>query len=430
VQEGPRYVVRSVRTTGVESTRAALVERATRLEPGAPASPANAESIRRRLYDLGTFRSADVTYEPVAGAATAAGRPVDAVVSLQESRRFLFLYGVEATNQYQSLFDQRVTTGGLAADLRDRNFLGRGWTLGGGVRYEPSYWTTRVLASVPRVGSRRIRTNLYADTRSEDRARNESVIFRDDETAVTLEQRWRPRTPVEFSWGYRFDHRDLQFVSVESGQRIIGFDGYLAGLAGAVVVDRRDNLFDARRGWLASTSTEWGLRPLGSDFDYLRTLVRASYYQPAGPLTLASSVRWGQLLSFGGRPPLTVLDLFYQAGGTQTVRGYRQDSLSAYQLTVPGSTTTVPIGGTSLLVVNQEVRFPLVWRLGGVAFADAGNTFTEERGIVLADMAVGLGVGLRIRTPLAPVRLDIGFPVSRRPGESAYHWHFSIGQIF
>ena len=80
---------------------------------------------------------------------------------------------------------------------------------------------------------------------------------------------------------------------------------------------------------------------------------------------------------------------------------------------------------------NQEVRFPLFWLLSGVAFADAGNTFTEDGGIDLSDLAVGVGFGLRIRTPLAPIRIDVGFPKHGNPtGSSAARWHFSIGQIF
>jgi outer membrane protein assembly factor BamA len=336
----------------------------------------------------------------------------------------MLLYGVEATNQYQSLFDQRVTSGGVAADIRDRNFLGRGWTLGAGLRYEPSYRSARLLTAVPRLGSKRIRTNLYLDTSREDRGRTEDIVFRDEESTFTLEQRWRPRGPIDLSWGYRFDARDLRFVGVGSGETLARFKGYLASLASAVVVDRRDNLFDARRGWLFSTSAEWGLQPLGSDFDYLRTLVRASYYQPVGPLTLASNVRWGNLQSFGGTPPLSVLDLFYTAGGTQTVRGYKQDSLSAYQLL--GS----PVGGSKLLVLNEEVRVRLFWLLSGAGFVDLGNTFADTQGIVLKDLAIGAGFGLRIRTPLAPVRIDLGFPVRSSTGQTAIRWHFSIGQIF
>ena len=202
VDEGPRHVVQSVRTTGVESTRDELVASATRIEPGSPASPAVAEAARRRLYDIGTFRAAEVTFEPIEATSEAATVPVDAVVTLQESRRFMFLYGIEATNQYEPLFDQRVSSGGIAADLRDRNFLGRGWTLGAGLRYEPDYSSARILASVPRIRSRRIRTNVYADARTEDRDRNENVILRDIERALTIEQRWRVRAPVELSWGY------------------------------------------------------------------------------------------------------------------------------------------------------------------------------------------------------------------------------------
>jgi outer membrane protein insertion porin family len=427
VEEGAQHVVRAVRTTGVESTREATVDRAVQIEPGSPASPAVADATRRRLYDVGTFRSAEVTFAPV-GTRTDDTVPVDAIVTVQESKRFLLLYGIEATNQYQSLFDQRVTSGGVAADLRDRNFLGRGWTLGAGVRYEPSFRSARVLNTVPRLGAKRIRTNVYADLSSEERTRTEDVILLDDETTVSIEQRWRPRTPVELSWGYQFNRRDLRFLDAHTDQAVIDLKGYLASLASAIVVDRRDNMFDAKRGWLVSTTVEWGLRPLGSDFDYLRTVVRASHYQPAGPLTLASNVRWGDILAFRGQPPVSALDLFYTAGGTQTVRGYQQDSLSAYHLEVQGQ--RVPLGGTKLLVLNQEVRFPLFWLLSGAAFADAGNTFTDEKGIVFGDLAVGAGIGLRIRTPLAPVRIDLGFPVAGKQGQSGARWHFSIGQIF
>ena len=263
VSEGARYVVRTVQTTGVESTREATVERATRIEPGSPASPAVADATRRRLYDVGTFRSAEVTFAPVEGTTAGATVPMDAIVTLQESKRFLLLYGIEATNQYQSLFNQRVTSGGVAADLRDRNFLGRGWTLGAGIRYEPSFRSARVLTTVPRLRSKRIRTNIYADASSEERARTEDVILLDDETTVSLEQRWRPRTPVELSWGYQFNRRDLRFLNAETDETVIDIRGYLASLAGAVVVDRRDNMFDAKRGWLVSTTAEWGLQPLG-----------------------------------------------------------------------------------------------------------------------------------------------------------------------
>ena len=161
VNEGARYVVRTVQTTGVESTREATVERATRIEPGSPASPAVAEATRRRA-----LRHRHV---PLRRGHVRTGRGHDRRRNGARRRR-RHAPGVEALpvpvrhrgdEPVQSLFDQRVTSGGVAADLRDRNFLGRGWTLGAGIRYEPSFRSARVLASVPRLRSKRIRTNIY-----------------------------------------------------------------------------------------------------------------------------------------------------------------------------------------------------------------------------------------------------------------------------
>ena len=88
------------------------------------------------------------------------------------------------------------------------------------------------------------------------------------------------------------------------------------------------------------------------------------------------------------------------------------------------------VGGSTLLVFNEELRFPLFGLFSGAAFVDAGNTFTDDRGIVFGDLAVGAGFGLRIRTPLAPIRIDLGFPVRSNTGQTSVRWHFSIGQIF
>jgi outer membrane protein insertion porin family len=428
VSTGPRYVVRSVRTTGVQSTRGDLVEQATELTPGGPASPAAVETTRRQLYDIGTFRSADVSFVPTGEPDLTGTIPVDAVVSVQESKRFLLLYGFEVTNQYQSLFDQRVTSGGVAVDLRDRNFLGRGWTLGAGLRYEPNFQSGRIVASVPRFMGKAVRTNLYLNTQQENRARTDEVTFRDEQLTLTLEQRWRPWRPVEFAWGYKLDDRTFSFLEPASRQASYAFEGVLAALTGATIVDRRDNLFDAHRGWMASTTSEWGLQPLGSVLTYLRSVVRGSYYHPLGPLTLAASGSVGDLRAFSGQPPLTVLDIFFTAGGTQSVRGYRQDSLSSYNLQIGGE--QVPVGGTRLVVLNGEVRSPLFWLFSAVGFVDAGNTFLGENKVALDRLAVGAGVGLRIRTPLAPLRLDLGYPLSSWTGQRSARWHFSFGQMF
>ena len=292
VNEGPRHVISSVEIQGVQSTRPSLVSKAVQLTPGEPAGVATATATEKRLYALGTFRRAEVRLEPAATSAPVQGiLPVKAIVSLEEARRFQLRYGLELSSEYTSALDQRINAVGVAADIRDRNFLGRGMSLGGGLRYEPDLRSARTLFSVPTLRRRSIRTNLFLNARSEAQ-QDEHLDTQDDEVNLTLEQRWRVSRAIEYSWGYSSAWRDARLTDTIA-QETLAFNGVLASLNGAAVIDRRDSFFDAKRGWFGSASLQWGERLFGSDVDYLRALIRGSYYQPLGPLVLAGNVRLG-----------------------------------------------------------------------------------------------------------------------------------------
>ncbi len=424
VTEGPLYVVRGVRVEGVRSTSDSMVDRAVTIASGEAAGQSEAAETERRLYGLGTFRAAAVRFEPVPSMSSEQTVAVDAVVEVQEARRYLLRYGIALSQEYEAVLGEDVGSVGVAADLRDRNFLGRGMALGLGARAERNLESVRGLFSMPRLASLPLRTNVSLTWRTENQTSSAGTLYSDDEANLTLEQRWRPRGWLELAWGYSASGRALSFELPEAPGRPISFDGIFSSINATAVLDRRNSMFDPARGWFYSTSLQWGLRALGSDFDYLRTLIRGSYYQPIGRVVLASNARWGYLQPRGGTPPLTVFDLFFKAGGTQTVRGYKQDELSAYDA------LGVPLGGTRLLVFNEEIRFPVFRIVKGVFFGDAGNTFAERAGFSISDLEVGVGFGVRITTPLAPIRIDIGYPVPRRPGLASPRWHFSIGQMF
>ena len=350
---------------------------------------------------------------------------VDAVVEVQEARRYLLRYGIALSNEYEPVLDEDVSSAGVAVDLRDRNFLGRGISVGLGAHIERHLASVRGLFSMPRLAiAAASHERLTQIPRRERHQLRGHPVYSDDEANLTFEQRLRPRGWLELAWGYSASSRALSFELPEQPGRPIAFDGIFASVNATAVLDHRDSVFDPTRGWFYSTSLQWGLRALGSDFDYLRTLLRGSYYQPIGPLVLATNARLGHLRPLAGTPPLTVFDLFFKAGGTQTVRGYKQDELSAYEA------LGVPLGGTRLMVFNEEIRFPIFRIVKGVVFADAGNTFAERAGFSFSNLEVGAGFGLRINTPLAPIRIDIGYPVPHRPGLTSPRWHFSIGQMF
>ena len=81
-------------------------------------------------------------------------------------------------------------------------------------------------------------------------------------------------------------------------------------------------------------------------------------------------------------------------------------------------------------MLNQEVRFPVWGRVGGVGFLDAGNVFPAVDAVSLAGLQVGTGLGLRVGTPVGLFRIDYGIPLSESTIDAKGRWFASIGQAF
>ena len=120
------------------------------------------------------------------------------------------------------------------------------------------------------------------------------------------------------------------------------------------------------------------------------------------------------------------------AGGDTTVRGFALDRLGD-ESTI--SDTGFPTGGNGLIVLNGELRVAVTNRIQGVGFLDAGNVVARASDLSLFELRPAAGFGVRIRSPVGPIRLDLGFKLDRRelsPGrlERLSVWHISIGQAF
>ena len=138
-------------------------------------------------------------------------------------------------------------------------------------------------------------------------------------------------------------------------------------------------------------------------------------------MTLASAVRLG--IGHGIGQDLIPTEKFYTGGGT-SVRGYAQNGLG------PIDEILGPSGGDAMLVLNQEARFPVFRWLRGVGFVDAGNVFAKVRDVSIGGLKVGAGLGLRLNTPFALLRVDFGVPLSRDAGARRSRWYFSFGETF
>jgi outer membrane protein assembly factor BamA len=140
----------------------------------------------------------------------------------------------------------------------------------------------------------------------------------------------------------------------------------------------------------------------------------------------------------------------YRTGGASTVRGYLENELGSRTVVdTAGVAHIVARGGQVLLLASAEIRFPIIWIVSGAAFLDAGNVWERPEDINLSrifsfgggagynDMRYSGGVGLRIGTPVGPIRFDYGWKIrsprtplepdlSARRGE----FHFSLGYPF
>ena len=118
--------------------------------------------------------------------------------------------------------------------------------------------------------------------------------------------------------------------------------------------DRRDDPLNARKGTFTSMSWDHSGRWLGSDVTNRKLLFQQHTFVPLGSrLVLASRVQTGFVF---GPDDLLPSDAF-RAGGATTVRGYGEDSLG------PRTESGIPKGGETLVILNQEARFP-IYRFG------------------------------------------------------------------
>jgi outer membrane translocation and assembly module TamA len=126
---------------------------------------------------------------------------------------------------------------------------------------------------------------------------------------------------------------------------------------------------------------------------------------------LALGLRLGLATPFGDTTDLPIEERFF-AGGATTVRGYRERRLGP--LDAKGN----PVGGNALVVLNVEWRFP-VWRwLGGAIFFDTGAVTARVSDLSIDELRSGVGAGIRLTTPVGPLRLDVGYPLDRVPRQS------------
>jgi outer membrane protein insertion porin family len=215
----------------------------------------------------------------------------------------------------------------------------------------------------------------------------------------------------------------------------------LSTLSATWIRDTRDKPLDASRGFYQTL--DFGITPkaLGSSANFARFLGQSAYYKPLGPTVWANRITLGLAKSFGGRSDVPTSERFF-SGGETTLRGFPINGAGP-QRTVPACSNPadpstcvnleVPVGGRQLFILNSELRFPLGIKqgLGAAVFYDGGNVYSAI-GIsrFIQDYSNTVGVGLRYKTPIGPVRFDIGRNLNPVTGVRATQFYITLGQAF
>jgi outer membrane protein assembly factor BamA len=188
------------------------------------------------------------------------------------------------------------------------------------------------------------------------------------------------------------------------------------GLVGGTVFrDRRDDPVDSHRGTYNSLDVGMAAAALGSQTSFARLVLRNSTYHPMRrDLVLARSLQFGYIGRTGGFPDIPLAERFF-AGGASSQRAFPDNQAGPRDLA-----TGFPLGGTALLFHSTELRFPLIGdNLGAVLFHDMGNIYSSVENLSfrvrqrsLQDfnyMVHAMGAGIRYRTPVGPLRIDIAY---------------------
>lgn len=422
VHTGRQQFVRRVLVSGIQSTRPELIYDRISLQSGQPLSQSQQIESQRRLYDLGIFARVDTALQNPDGEED--NKYV--LYRLEEASRYSLNFGLGAefgrlgggastslNNPGGSTgFSPRATFG-----ISRLNFLGLGHTISLQTRASTIQQRALLTYLAPQfIGDPNLSLTVSAIYDNSKDVR--TFAARREELSAQVSDRLSKADTIQF----RLTYRRVSTSNVKITPSLIPLlaQTVRVGLVGATYIqDRRDDPTDSRRGIYNSVDVGIATGILGSQVSFGRVLGRNSTYHRLGrDLVFARSTNFGTIQQFASSSRDIPLPERFFAGGAVSHRGFPQNQAGPRDLS-----TGFPLGGTALLVNTVEMRFPLLGEnIGGAVFHDAGNVYSKlgnlsfrysQRDLTDFDYMVHvIGFGIRYRTPIGPVRVDLGYTLN------------------
>jgi outer membrane protein insertion porin family len=421
VTPGRLYHFDGVKVTGLQKLRPSYVERRFTKFSGKTYSPEVVDEKFRELMKSGLFTVLQIKPTPIGGDALR----LDISAEEAKSKEFGVALG------YGSYAGPIV-----GASYRDRNLFGYGRPLSTSAEWSGRGYKAEILWEDP----------YFFDTDFGFKAKVAALTFDFDgyskfETGLRLDLTRKISKVYEL--GLVFSARHVDVTSADIDPLLLGDTSYFVSSIGLTqTLDLRDSKVNPSRGLVVDNTIDFATSALGSNVDFVRSTGRVTYFLPIGHEPKPGFPDKRTLLAFGARagiihsldsegtsPSEIPIDERFFNGGSTTVRSFAERDLGPHD---HGD----PIGGEFFTVFNVEYTFPVYGELLGAVFFDAGNVLPnstdpfERVTAGLDDMRYGVGVGLRYKLPIGPVRLDYGYNPDQRPGEDAGAFHFSFGFAF
>jgi outer membrane protein insertion porin family len=415
-------IVEGFKVKGNVKTKDYVILRELKVKKGEPFNAKDARRSMQRIYNLGYFEDVNMKLNP-----GQEPNSVEMEVTVVEGNTGTF--GIGAGYSDADGFIGMISLG-------DKNFRGTGdsinlrWEFGGNdhnnKNYELSYtrpWIDKKETSA--TFTLYNMTNEYADYNHDadevarydkNRKGQELTLSRKTDNEfisnyITLKNRNDTYdgavdgySTQYYESSYDSDYyKEFNHVTTAQERRDDNF-GSTRSITLARVFDSRDNIYDPHEGKRNSYSVERS--GFGADFNFTKFMVDYRYYYRTHAENVIA-VELGAGYASGDMP----LSQRFSMGGADTLRGYKDDQYR----------------GNSMLRGTVEYRIPLVKKVQGVLFVDSGYAWDkryDEKNFDLGLIKVGYGVGVRINSPLGPIKLDYG------RGSNGGRFHFSFGGQF
>jgi outer membrane protein assembly factor BamA len=424
ISPGVVHYFDGVTVTGLQRLRPSYVtERFSKLS-GKQYSPEAVDEKFREMMKSGLFNVLQIKPEVVGG------NMLHMQIAAEEAKSKEFGFSLGA-GTYAGVI--------VGASYRDRNLFGYGRPITTSAEYSSRGYKGEILYEDP----------YFFDTDYEFRARLYSLTFEFDGyeklefgARFDLARQWTK----QYRAGLVLMGRQVQVTSASIDDVFLGDRFYQANSIGYTqTLDLRKSPLVAPRGFVVDNTFDFATEALASEVEFVRSTARVSYYLPFAPekkvvainpdadddetgwnkffrqTQLAFGARVGVIQGIGGSE-IPIDERFFNGGGT-TVRSFAERELGP-------SDGNDPIGGEFFSVYNVEYTFPIWGEISGAVFVDAGNLLSSAEDVGFADMRYAVGLGLRYKLPIGPLRIDYGVNPAPRNEEAFGAFHFSFGFAF